>query len=184
MPGPTGTIAVALDFDGSLVDHMTFPIQWRPRAKDFIVSAAAAGIKLYLHSCRCAPSAVLEAELPWEVENFWRNGLVPEQVRESWRLFEEMRAFLEMEGVWHLVEPWTRPGKPIADLYPDDLGERPDWAVLAGELGVTLTHVVETDGRRYQGAGPGPAPKVGGPAAAPGPSSGTAGPAPGPTPAP
>lgn len=148
LPGIPGgyvssTVTIALDFDGSLVEGHSKPLRWRPRAKDFVLAAAGAGIRLWLHSCRCAAVVALDKELPGDPEAFWRFGRVPEDLEYSWSLYEEMRAFLELEGVWGLMTPWTLPGKPIADLYPDDLGERPDWLALAGELGVALGHADE-----------------------------------------
>lgn len=143
-PEPIFTVPVlALDFDGSLVEAHSKPLAWRPRAKDFLLACAAGGVRLWLHSCRCAVAVALDKELPGDPEGFWRYGRVPEDLEYSWGLYEEMRAFLEMEGVWGLLQPWTLPGKPIADLYPDDLGERPDWLALAGELGVALGHADE-----------------------------------------
>lgn len=139
---PDHVLTLALDFDGSLVEAHSKPLRWRPRAKDFVLACAAAGMKLWVHSCRCAPACILDRELPGEPEAFWRFGQVPPDVEYSWALAEEMRVFLESEGVWPLVQLWTSPGKPIADIYPDDLSERPDWLALAGELGVAL-QVVE-----------------------------------------
>ena len=155
MPGPDGVLSVALDYDGSLVENHVMPMQWRRGAKEFIVGAAAAGIKLWLHSCRCQPVGL--RELPGDADDFWRAGRVPDDVEMTWRLREEMVAFLKVEGVWGLLIPWDAPGKPIADFYPDDKGERPDWIVLAGELGVRLVHGVQ----------PGVAPPMGSPGAAP-----------------
>lgn len=182
MPGPDGVLTVACDFDGSLVEPHSKPLVWRGRAKDFILACAAAGIRLWLHSCRCQVAVALEMELPGDAEGFWRYGRVPEDVEYSWGLYEEMRAFLEAEGVWGLLTPWTSPGKPIADLYADDLAERPDWLALAGELGLALQHAqqggdrpvvtqgVAPPGDGAAGLGSIPAEPAGGPAAgAPGP---------------
>lgn len=167
-------IALALDFDGSLVEAHSQPLRWRPRAKDFVIAAAAAGMKLWLHSCRCQVAVALERELPGDPESFWRFGRVPEDVEYSWQLFEEMRAFLQAEGVWHLLTPWTLPGKPIAMMYPDDLGERPDWLALSGELGLALGHADEGRDRPLGSQGVAPPVDAGagvsggyGPAAAP-----------------
>jgi hypothetical protein len=173
------TLTLALDFDGSLVESHSKPLRWRPRAKDFILAASASGATLWLHSCRCASAVALDMEMPGDPEAFWRFGRVPEDLEYSWGLFEEMRAFLEAEGVWGLMQPWTRPGKPIADMYPDDLGERPDWLALAGELGLSLPYAqqggdrqVVTEGIAAPVAVVSPSPV---PAASPGPDPGAAG---------
>lgn len=175
---PDHVLTLALDFDGSLVVAHSQPLQWRPRAKDFLVAAAGAGIKLWLHSCRCQVAVALDKELPGDPEGFWRFGRVPEDVEYSWGLYEEMRAFLEAEGVWGLLQPWTQPGKPIADMYPDDLGERPDWLALSGELGLALGHAVQGGASQVVPDGlASPAVVQPGPIAASGPSP-PAGPAP------
>lgn len=140
MPDQFGTVVVALDFDGSLVEAHTQPLRWRAGAKEFILGAAGAGVKLWLFSCRNTPACILLHPAPMDVEEFWRSGRVQDDVEYSWSLFAEMRAFLELEGVWALLEPWTRPGKPIADVYADDLSEPPDWYRLAGEIGIPLVH--------------------------------------------
>lgn len=150
---PEHVLTLALDFDGSLVESHSKPLTWRPRAKDFVLAAAAAGIRLWIHSCRCAPAVALEKELPGDAEGFWRYGRVPEDVEYSWGLYEEMRAFLEDEGVWSLMTPWTSPGKPIADMMVDDLGESPDWIRLAGELGLSLIPTLNASGERLTGDG-------------------------------
>lgn len=137
MPGPDGVISLALDFDGSLVEGDQ-PLRWRRGAKEFIRGAAAAGIKLVLFSCRCAPACGLADTGPWDADDFWRTGRVSEVFETSWRLRMEMRAFLEVEGVWTLMTPWELPGKPLADIYADDKADLPDWLRLAGELGVHL----------------------------------------------
>jgi hypothetical protein len=154
----TSAVVLALDFDGTLVEAHSKPLRWRPRAKDFLLACAGAGVRLWLHSCRCAAAVALDRSLPGDAEAFWRFGRVPDDLEYSWSIFNEMRAFLEAEGVWGLLQPWTLPGKPIADLYPDDLGERPDWLALAGELGLALGHADE--GRDRQVVPPGPAPLV------------------------
>lgn len=140
MPGPDGLISLALDFDGSLVEAHVHPLRWRSGAREFVIGAARSGIKLWLHSCRC--TVVGAQEMPGDAQEFWRSGRVPGDVAYSWDLHEEMRLFLEAEGVLDLVELWTAPGKPICDAYADDRAERPDWLVLAGELGVVLSHEV------------------------------------------
>lgn len=158
MPGPNGLITIALDFDGSLVEDHVRPPVWRRGAKEFILGGARAGLKMYIHSCRC--TLVGYDEAPGDVPEYWRSGRLPEPVEYSWGLLEELRGFLEMEGVWPLVELWTGPGKPICDVYADDRSERPDWLVLAGELGVVLEHEA---GRPQAMGGPvvvGPAPGV------------------------
>lgn len=169
MPSPDGVLSVALDFDGSLVEgDPGGPLRWRRSAREFIVAAAGAGIRLYLHSCRCVPVGV--RELPGDADEFWRTGRVPADAETSWALREQMEAFLRAEGVRHLVEPWDAPGKPLADFYPDDKGERPDWVVLAGELGVRLAYGVRPPELGSMGApaAPGGVAPVVGAGAAPG----------------
>lgn len=163
MPSPEGIITVALDYDGSLVENHVSPPRWRRGARELIVAAAAAGIRLIVHSCRCTLVGYTEA--PGDSSEFWRSGRVPPDVEYSWGLREEMRGFLEAQGVSSLVEYWEGPGKPIADIYADDRAEAPDWLVLAGELGVSLGH----EAGRPQAVGgpvPGGAEKPGGPGAA------------------
>lgn len=140
-------LTLALDFDGSLVEDQVRPLRWRDRAKDFVLACSAAGIRLWLYSCRCTNAEAMERELPGDAEGFWRYGRVTDDLEYGWTLYEEMRAFLEAEGVWSLMTPWTSPGKPIADLYPDDRGERPDWLALSGELGLALGHADEGGAR-------------------------------------
>lgn len=136
---------LGIDFDGTLVEHNVRPLRWRRGAREFLVAAITAtqqgaGNKIWLHSCRCSPMCVLLDPAPADAEEFWRSGRVNPDVEYSWSLFNEMRAFLIAEGVWWGVELWQRPGKPICDHYIDDLSDRPDWLVLAAELGVRLMH--------------------------------------------
>ncbi len=138
-----GTSSVALDFDGSLVEDHVLPLRWRRGAKEFVVAAAAAGVRMWVHSCRCAVACNLSTVSPWDAEEFWRSGRVAADIETSWAHFEEMRVFLEVEGVWAFLTPWTLPGKPFADLYVDDKAELPDWYRLAGELGVRLGHAIQ-----------------------------------------
>lgn len=141
MPAPDGSISIALDFDGSLVEANVTPLRWRPRAKEFVIGAAAAGVRLWLYSCRCAIACSLPTSSPWEADDFWRSGRVPADAEIGWAMFEEMRGFLDAEGVWLLVTPWTLPGKPFADILADDKAEQPDWARLAAELGIPLAPI-------------------------------------------
>lgn len=140
MPAPDGTISLAIDFDGTLVEKDVQPLRWRPKAKEFVIGAAAAGFRQWLWSCRCASAANLVDSTPWDAEDFWRSGRVSADVAEGWRLYAEMRDFLEAEGVWALLQPWTLPGKPQCDAYIDDKGEAPDMYRLARELGVPLAN--------------------------------------------
>jgi hypothetical protein len=174
MPGPDGVLSCALDFDGSLVELHVHPLKWRHGAKEFIVAAAAAGIRLVLFSCRCAVVGL--RELPGDADDFWRAGRVPADVEKSWSLREEMVAFLKAEGVWGLFVPWDAPGKPLVDYFADDRFERPDWIVLAGELGVRLVHGVQPGLASPMGA---PGPAAAGVVTIPGPVTASAGPAPG-----
>lgn len=142
MPAADGTISLALDFDGSLVEKDVSPLRWRPRAREFVIGAAAAGYKLWILSCRCTPAGSLVDANPWDADDFWRTGRAPADIERSWELLEEMRRFLEAEGVWDLVQLWTLPGKPFADVYADDKAEPPDWYRLGGELGVNFGHAI------------------------------------------
>src|SRR5215831_4146274 len=130
MPAADGTIWIALDFDGSLVEANVMPLRWRPRAKEFILGAYAAGVRMWLYSCRCAVACGLPTAAPWDADDFWRSGRVPADIEMAWQLYEEMRAFLEAEGVWSLMTPWTLPGKPLCDIFADDKAEPPDWSRL------------------------------------------------------
>lgn len=133
----TGLLTVAADFDGSLVEPSR-PLRWRHGARAFLVGAAAAGVKVWVHSCRCAPVGLRED--PSDEEEFWRSGAVPGDLLATWALRREMVDFLLSEGVRGLVELWEAPGKPLADCYVDDRLSSPDWVVVAAELGVRLEH--------------------------------------------
>lgn len=144
IPTPGTVLTLAVDFDGTLVEHDVMPLRWRPGAKAFLLGAAAAGAKIWLHSCRAAAACIFDRVMPGDADEFWRSGRVQEDVAISWRLLSEMRAFLEAEGVWGLVQVWALPGKPIAWHYIDDLAELPDWPRIAAELGVQLPVVNST----------------------------------------
>lgn len=131
---------VAVDFDGTLVEHGVSPPRWRPWAKQFILAAAASGMRVILHSCRCGSFAALDDDLAGDEELTWATGAPTPAALASWLLHEEMRAFLIAEGVWHLLEPWTAPGKPHAVRYLDDLAGDPEFLVAAAELGLRLLH--------------------------------------------
>jgi len=133
---------VAIDFDGTLVDSDMGVLRWRPGALEFLIAAPASGIRLRLHSCRCSAADNLAQSMTAEIDalTFWRTGQPPTQVLVSWMLYEEMRTFLAVAGVLQLLEIWTGPGKPLADIYVDDRAEKPDWLALAQELGVALIH--------------------------------------------
>lgn len=148
MPASDGTISLALDLDGSLVEKDVTPLRWRPKAKEFVLAASAAGFKLWLYSCRCAIACVLVDAEPWDADDFWRSGRASPDVEKSLELFEEMRSFLVAEGVWHLMTAWTAPGKPFADFICDDRSELPDWGRLAQELGLPLGHAYPGTGRQ------------------------------------
>ncbi len=148
MPAADGARVVALDFDATMVERGA-PMRWRPRAKEFVLGCAAAGVRIWLFSCRCAPACHLaNAEGPggWEAEDFWETGRAPEAAELAWRLFEEMRAFLEAEGVWSLMTPWTLPGKPLVDAIIDDESEQPNFTRLAAELGIHLAPAYPSPG--------------------------------------
>lgn len=140
MPASDGTVSLAIDFDGTLVEKDVAPLVWRPKAKEFLLGATGQGYKLWLLSCRCAPACNLPDSNPWDADDFWRAGRVNPEIEKSWQLYAEMRDFLTREGVWTLVTPWTMPGKPYADFIIDDKSELPDFYRLAGELGVRLAN--------------------------------------------
>lgn len=129
-------LTAACDFDGTLAEGT--PLRWRRGAREFLLGAAAAGVRVWVHSCRCAPVALRDE--PADEEEFWRSGAVAPDLLATWALRREMVDFLRAEGVLGLVDLWEAPGKPLADVYPDDRGQVPDWVVVAGELGVVLEH--------------------------------------------
>lgn len=127
------SLTISVDFDGTLVEDNE-PLRWRPGAREAIGAFVRAGHRLILHSCRCNvvdPAPVIDEE----VTAFCRTGAIPARVTDQWRLYASMRDFLQREGVWGVFEPWTHPGKPIADVYIDDRMEAPYWPRLTAELG-------------------------------------------------
>lgn len=132
-----GGYTLAIDFDGTLVDGSRDEPTWRPLARAFVVAAVASGVRVIVHSCRATcPGALMEA--PGDAEEFYRSGQVPPQVLESWAWGDGLRAFLDREGLAEMVEIWDQPGKPMATRYIDDRADRPDFASLASELGLSL----------------------------------------------
>lgn len=115
----------------------TTPLKWRPWAKEAIKALFASGHSLILYSTRCTPS-IPTLDSQKEAANFYRWGLPPISASGPWDSFAEMRSFLKTEGVWELFgEVWTHPGKPMADLFIDDKAEKPNWANLINELGIS-----------------------------------------------
>jgi hypothetical protein len=133
---------VAVDFDGTLAEGGILqdgaPLAWRPGARELVDAAAApgSGVQMVLHTCRATTGG--RAEAPGEVAEFLRSGRVPDDVELSWRLRDEMVDFLRREGVRAVLPVWEGPGKPIADVYPDDRGAPPDLRALARGLGLAL----------------------------------------------
>lgn len=113
-------------------------MKWRRGAREFVVGAAQSGVRVWIHSCRCAPVGLRDE--PADEEEFWRSGAVAGDLAATWALRREMVDFLAAEGVLPLVELWEAPGKPLADRYVDDRLAPPDWVVVAAELGVRLEH--------------------------------------------
>lgn len=146
-------VIVAIDFDGTLVEKDVQPLRWRPGALEFVTRAPLAGIRLRLHSCRCAIADTLRQSLTGDADalTFWRTGIPAPDAAYSWSLFEEMRGFLAAAGVLAFFEIWDGPGKPFADRYIDDKAEQPDWLALARELGVALTNAEQGRNRPLVG---------------------------------
>jgi hypothetical protein len=119
---------LGIDFDKTLADGP--PLRLRAGAADALRAFKAAGHHLTLHSARSTPDGAAPV-LEDEAGRFWQFGEVPSRTRFQWDLFGEMRAFLKTAGVWELFdEIWASPGKPLADVFIDDLSVQPDWALL------------------------------------------------------
>lgn len=125
---------IAIDFDETLVEGA--PPRLKAGALEALALAKRAGHYLILHSCRATVtghSPILEDE----ASRFWQDGTVPGPVRFQWDLFDEMRRVLKAAGALQLFdEIWQSPGKPLADLYLDDLAELPDWATFKRRFAV------------------------------------------------
>lgn len=130
------SLTFSWDFDGTLVHEHVTPLRWRPGAKELIFGLKAAGHRLILFTRRATPPAP-SPNPEREVSRFWEAGEVPADVAEQWRLFDEMRDFLKVEGAWDLFEQvW--PAKPRADFFVDDKAEPADLISLAAEFGIPL----------------------------------------------
>ena len=135
-------LTLAVDFDGTLVELQQppydQPLRWRPWAREFLLGARAAGVRIWVHTCRANPTAEFLGVFPGDTEEFWRSGMLPAPVEHHWALFDRMRTFLQAEGVWDFVEIWDSPGKPICDRYVEDRASDPIWPRVAAEFGVAL----------------------------------------------
>lgn len=85
---------VAIDFDGTLVEHRWPEVgEWLPGAVDFVKMLQKRGFKVVIHSCRASH---LKGQT-------------------------EIREKLRSAGIKD-VEIHTEPGKPLAVAYVDDRG--------------------------------------------------------------
>jgi hypothetical protein len=123
-------MTVAVDFDGTLSKGG----QLLQEALTGVRELHASGVRLILWSCRCNPCDDAPT-LPDEEQRFYSYGEVPDRVRAQWDWFNEMRTALKAAGVWDLFSiVWQAPGKPVADIYVDDLAEAPRWPALVKSL--------------------------------------------------
>lgn len=130
------SLRLAVDFDLCMVEATT-PLKWRPWAKETLKALFASGHSLILLSHRCTPS-IPTLDSQKEAASFYRWGLSPISASGPWVAFAEMRTFLKAEEAWELFEEvWTHPGKPTADLFIDGKAEKPNWANLINELGIS-----------------------------------------------
>lgn len=74
-----------------------------------------------------------------ESAEFFRTGRPPRGAVGRWDRQAEMRNFLQMAGVAHVLEEWTGPGKPHADVFLDDRAEVPDWQEVRESFGSGVT---------------------------------------------
>lgn len=131
----TPVVVLAVEFDGALVVAGERPLRWRLGAREFVLGAAAAGVRLVLHSARAATAPQV---FPGDAEEFYATGRALVEFEAQWALFDEMRAFLQVEGVWGLLEVWQAPGKPAADRYLDARGAPPNFVEVAAEMGIQI----------------------------------------------
>lgn len=111
-------LRVAYDFDSTLVVGQ--PLRWRLGARERLLSEKESGNYLILHSARCNPMDP-SPSLADEIAGFYEFGTVNPRITDQWARFDEMRAFLQGEGVWSMFdEVWQAPGKPTADAFYDD----------------------------------------------------------------
>jgi hypothetical protein len=121
-------LRIAIDCDKTICDGP--PMRLRPGAAEAVRAFKVAGHHLTLHSARSTPDGAAPV-LEDEASRFWQYGEVPGRTRYQWQLFEEMRDFLKSAGLWKLFDDvWTSPGKPLADVFIDDLYHAPDWPIL------------------------------------------------------
>ena len=126
-------LRLGIDFDKTLAEGP--PLRLRPGAAEAMRAFKSAGHHLTLHSARCTPDGAAPF-LEDEAGRFWQYGEVPGRTRFQWDLFDEMRAFLKSVGIWELFDDvWTSPGKPLVDVFVEDLSVLPDWAVLKRQFG-------------------------------------------------
>ncbi len=139
MPGADGVSTICLDFDGTLVrEGKGGAVRWAEGAREFVFGALAdPEIRLVIHTCRATAHPARPAPAG-EVEEFYRTGRASKDAERSWELRAELNAFMAKENLVGRLDVWEGPGKPLADVYIDDKAEQPDWARLAGELGVRL----------------------------------------------
>lgn len=131
------SLVIAIDFDGTLVEDRS-PLVFRPGAKEALVRLRQHGHSLILHSARCTWRPV-GTENPNEAGEFWQTGRAPPWADDVWARFDEMRTFLQQQGVWELFDKvWQDPGKPLADVFIDDRAVVPYWPVIVEEYAPAL----------------------------------------------
>lgn len=108
---------IAVDFDGTIVDHKYPAIgALKPGVIEALTRFRALGFELIIFSCRGCK---------WYPELF-----PPEQIA---RCFAEMKAFLDANQVpYDLIDDGSK-GKPFADYYIDDKAIRfqDNWSAIA-----------------------------------------------------
>lgn len=132
-------LILGVDFDETLVERGP-PISWRPQAREVLKALRAAGHQLVLYTGRATPRHAL-GESPaarLEADEFWRTGQAPADMDLHWRMYADMRDFLQREGCWDLFDVvWQRAGKPaMCDYFIDDKAILPDWLAVWRQLGV------------------------------------------------
>lgn len=126
-------LRLAIDCDKTLCDGP--PLRLRSGAVDALRAFKAAGHHLTLHSARSTPDGAAPV-LEDEAGRFWQYGEIPARTLFQWNLFDEMRTFLKANGIWEMFdEIWSSPGKPLADVFIDDLSVPPDWGILKRQFG-------------------------------------------------
>lgn len=126
---------IAVDFDGTVVEAMPYAgmvdpsqMRLRPGAKRALTALRVAGHLLVLSSVRSNQANRSD----WRLNPLWASGQVAIDVelwaqrREWWEATHQaMLVFVEQQlpGVFNAVDEGVQ-GKPLADLYLDDLGYR------------------------------------------------------------